>query len=145
MKNAPHLSITLPAGRYFIGDPCYVIADSDWIEFCDLSFDKNGPGQGDGVLNFRGHAMLAGGTAHGDGVYIDQLGNRYGVDAGMLGIVPEALWDTKNGNNASDLGVVTSFDVPFVAECCAGRFNFGGFVIDTDGSDDDDDVDYSDM
>lgn len=46
MKNAPHLSITLPAGRYFIGDPCYVIADSDWIEFCDLSFDKNGPSRG---------------------------------------------------------------------------------------------------
>lgn len=30
--------------------------------------------------------MLTGGTAHDDGVHVDQLGNRYGVDAGLLSI-----------------------------------------------------------
>ena len=31
----------MPAGKYFIGDPCYVIADKKWKDFCDKMLDEN--------------------------------------------------------------------------------------------------------
>lgn len=48
------------AGKYWIGDPCYV--------------------------NFEGYTWQHG-TAYGDGVFVDQKGREYGVDGGSLGIV----------------------------------------------------------
>lgn len=139
------LVTTLPPGRYFIGDPCYVIVDEDWPSFCDVSFDANGPGKGDGVLEFDGHLMLAGGTAFGDGEFMDQQCNVYGVDAGMLGIIPEALWDPKIVvDELYRLGNVVTITEPFTAEVSDGVFSLGGYVIDTNGTSDEDDVDSSD-
>ena len=34
--------IKLPAGKYFIGDPCYVIQDNDWQKVCDEMFNVDG-------------------------------------------------------------------------------------------------------
>lgn len=72
----------LPAGTYYIGDPCYVIPDKEWQEVCL----KN-----TGYVQFahNGEQMFMASTAHGDGEYEDNKGNIYRVNSGTLGAVPE--------------------------------------------------------
>jgi hypothetical protein len=75
--------VTLPAGTYVIGDPCYVIEDGEWSDFCESTKDENlivAP-HGDG------HAVGVH-TVHGDGRYYGDDGNEYPVDSGMIGLVP---------------------------------------------------------
>ena len=89
---------------YWIGDLCYVMHDV-WPEVCDLVF----PG-GDSYKENRGAMKLKDGrefvifsTAHGDGVYEDQFGRAYPVDAGCIGAIRKSdildtdLW-SEGGN-----------------------------------------------
>jgi hypothetical protein len=75
-------AFVLPAGFYFCGDPCYVVSNGDlWLEFLgETFFEKN-------VETARGMTIWAGNTMYGDGEYTDNEGFRYGVDAGLIGIV----------------------------------------------------------
>jgi len=50
----------------------------------------------------RGHKFFGASTAHGDGTFYDSDGYRYGVDAGMLGIVPIALVELE-GESIEDI------------------------------------------
>lgn len=36
MTDTKYDNLTLPAGKYWIGDPCYAIPDSDWDDFLDI-------------------------------------------------------------------------------------------------------------
>lgn len=138
------IAVTLPPGRYFVGDPCYVIPDAQWSDFCDIVFAS--PSYT--IAVFRDQLMFAGGTAFGDGTYLDQNGHEYGVDAGMLGIVPEALWDAIPMEEMQRLGNVVTFDNSFVASWDQGQFSFGNIFINTRDDDVDnsgEDVDYSDI
>jgi len=74
MKDA---RIILPAGRYYIGDPCYVFGDN-WGRFLD-TFDA-------GKTEFDGLKFAACHTAYGDGKF-----GGFPVDAGMLAMIPEAM------------------------------------------------------
>lgn len=142
MSNNDRVTVQLPAGQYYIGDPCYIIPDQEWTAFCDVMFATSDYH----VTAFKDVPMLAGSTAFGDGVYADQLGNRYGVDAGTLAVVPRELWDARMSvEQVAKMGAIFTFDQPFTADCHRGVFNFGHVHIDTDGNSDDDDVDYSDI
>ena len=33
--------MTMPAGKYYIGDLCYVMSDKEWEEFCSLTIKDN--------------------------------------------------------------------------------------------------------
>lgn len=77
---------TLPAGDYYMGDPCYVIAEELWDKFCDAYQAVD-----DGVFEFEGHKVFVCSTQYGDGSYYDNLGKEYGVDAGIIGLIPVAL------------------------------------------------------
>jgi hypothetical protein len=74
---------SLPAGRYYVGDPCYVIHE-DWSDFTDISYES-------GLAEWKGLELLIintggdGGWTHGE--------ETYGVDAGMLAVVPVELLD----------------------------------------------------
>ena len=83
--------VTLDAGEYWLGDPCYVIKDEDWIpwlEECEYETQTNLVGEIPGT----DHEAVGFATSYGDGVYpylvngeeVDELG----VDAGMIGFVP---------------------------------------------------------
>lgn len=82
----------LPAGTYYIGDPCYVVADGDdWAAFC-TAYDKASPDATESaVITFKGRQCFVSSTNTGDGCYRDNYGDEYPVDAGMLAAVPADL------------------------------------------------------
>jgi hypothetical protein len=74
---------TFPAGKYYIGDPCYVLDDE--------IYDAIVIGSGEGFFTNGTHTIGFFGTAYGDGCYRGTNGKTYGVDAGIIGIVPAEL------------------------------------------------------
>jgi hypothetical protein len=118
--------ITLPAGRYLIGDLCY--QDDVWDEIL-----------GDGELESgttrdgRTYAYMS--TAYGDGEYDDDVGYNYYVDSGTIGIVSYP-GDVKL---SSPLGRTHDFPEPFEVYSDGGLLHFGHVVIDTVRSDEEED------
>lgn len=123
-----------PAGRYFVGDPCYVIADKNWDELIKntgcfgLNENMDVINWYDGVFYYTGKKCFANGTAYGDGVFQDNAGRRYGVDAGLIGIVPVGATDD---NNSSWCGHFIAFEENFIVYENDGIFYFGNIKIDT--------------
>jgi hypothetical protein len=81
----------LPAGDYYIGDPCYAIPDAKWNAFLEIMWKAKGHGRTPALFEFEGHKCFVSSTNTGDGDYHDQHGNEYGVDSGLLGAIPAAL------------------------------------------------------
>ena len=79
----------MKTGKYYIGDPCYVVEDqNDWIKLLeDTNYFKNKN------QSYKGQPIYCGGTAYGDGCYESNKGKCYGVDAGLLGIMPVEVID----------------------------------------------------
>lgn len=129
----------LQAGKYFIGDPCYImdtkIYDKEWgdkFDFQKGDFRLNGSSD----VNF-----VVMGTAYGDGEY-QGTHQKYAVDSGTLGLVHESLWDSKEVETAKDLGLIVeveSISVVFDSEDHSFHYrwetkdgNFGAEDIFTD-------------
>ena len=133
----------LPAGKYYIGDPCYVIAEDRWSDFCDASYPP-GAGvnaRGIAVTEFDGHPMYAHGTAYGDGSYLGSDGVSYGVDAGMLSVVPIAL--VSDMSEAKRLGSIVTFNHDFKADRDDEYiFHFDDIDIPTGDTDEEDDESF---
>lgn len=131
--------IKLPAGKYYIGDLCYVYNNNHprerelWDQVCnDMDFDDRYCVVDTTVDGVR---MVYASTAYGDGSYEDNKGNSYCVDAGIIGIMsadicnkdyfesPKSAW--------GDLGHFHEFkeDFEVVIELCS--FKFGDIFIDT--------------
>ena len=90
----------IPAGRYYIGDPCYVVENSDWSAFLTALQDGM-PWRAFNPLAFR---------TFGDGLFRDNQDREYSVDSGMIGIIPVQLMDA-TGNESG--GQVLDFPHPF--------------------------------
>ena len=120
---------TMPAGTYVLGDPCYVVPNSQWSDWCDITlpqFDK-------GIFSpfeFQGVTCIQFPTAYGDGTYTGSDGFEYGVDSGSIGLVPKSL---DAGDFDLDLSNVVTFEQPFTcyADYDEGTLTFGHIVIDT--------------
>jgi hypothetical protein len=94
---------TMPPGRYWVGDLCYVLQD-EWGESC---------GKPDGVHALpdgRRVAMFS--TIHGDGTYFDEQGREYAVDSGSLGCILAA--DIGRKDAYVNLGAFVTVTEPFV-------------------------------
>jgi hypothetical protein len=132
--------MTMPAGKYYVGDLCYVMHEC-WDEVCGLFFKgrtDHGCNEGEFVLK-DGRRFVSINTKYGDGGYYDQYGNEYGVDAGLIGCI---LIDDINFNadgNGTQGGNVVNFERSF--DSAGGRnqgrdwdgnIRIGHLVIDTD-------------
>jgi len=126
---------TMPAGRYYVGDLCYVMHDV-WDEVCDLMFPDSSRGiYGKFKLN-DGREFAVHSTAYGDGTYRDGMGREYSVDAGVIGCILES--DIRDPEAHTSGGQVLDFIAEFDTWEDRGVIHFGVVAIDTVGDDDDD-------
>ena len=129
--------VTCPAGVYYVGDPCYAASDdtTTWAEYGESSnwFQDTAL-----ATTPEGKWCVGFGTAYGDGVYVGNDDFAYGVDAGLIGVVPEEYAE----ENALRCMRLVTFPRPF--ECYVtddGVIFLGHIIIDTDPEDEDEDED----
>lgn len=106
--------MTMPAGKYYVGDLCYVMHD-EWDECCGLFFkDRSDHSCNDGEFNLKdGRRFASFTTKWGDGEYRDQYGNRYGVDAGLIGCIRVEDIDLEHPENFTRAGTIIEFKSDF--------------------------------
>ena len=129
-----NVQVTVPAGQYVLGDPCYAVPYEDWDDLlasCD--YFRNPIGS---AGKFK---VLAFGTRWGDGCYAGSDGKEYPVDAGLIGLVPIELVE----DMSEHYGNVVTFNKPTVCSSNGdGKLRFGSIVIDTDPEEDEDEDNY---
>jgi hypothetical protein len=96
--------ITFPAGEYYIGDPCYIVPDEMWEQWCYKYKMKEG-GIVTNQIKWAIHH-----THCGDGEYKGSDGFVYHVDSGCLGMVPSHLFDPNRIQSAGKLGTFHKFE-----------------------------------
>lgn len=136
----------LPAGKYYVGDLCYVM-HKEWDEVCGLFFkDRDDHGCNEGEFNLKdGRRFASFNTKYGDGSYYDQFGDEYGVDAGLIGCIALNDIDLTNDDNFIRGGQIIEFVSDFSVSGSQGLsrkdwdgvIQIGHIVIKTD-----DDGDY---
>ena len=133
----------MPAGRYYVGDLCYVMTDKEWDQFCSITISGNECLQGEFAMP-DGRKFATYSTAWGDGCYRDQFGNEYSVDAGLIGCILVDDIRADKYESIESLGAIHEFKTDFVTS--GGRGNpdwngtiqFGRVAIETNPDDDDD-------
>ena len=125
--------MTMPAGKYYIGDLCYVM-HPEWDECCDLFFppgDNIGPGR-EGEFTLRdGRRFASFGTAYGDGVYRSNIGTSHSVDSGSIGCIRQQDILTNKYPYIESLGAFVTFASDFAVSEQNGVIQFGHVIIDT--------------
>jgi hypothetical protein len=127
--------ITMKAGKYWIGDLCYVMKDI-WQPICDKFFDHKFTGAGD--IDGREFVMFP--TAFGDGNYPSNIGKSFPVDAGVIGCIKVS--DIKDNTANLELGEVVEFAEDFVCSEDHGTLTFGHVEVYTNDYNDDEDPYY---
>ena len=130
----------MQAGEYYIGDLCYVMTDKEWDEFCSLTIKGNQCIDGEFELK-DGRRFATYSTKHGDGLYKDQFGRDYSVDAGLIGCIKLSDIKAEKYDDISELGNISEFKIDFTTS--GGRGNpdwdgvicIGGIKIQTDADD----------
>lgn len=122
------VEVIVPKGNYVIGDPCYAVPDKDWLPLLETCNYFNSPigYVKDGIQSFP---VLAFGTKWGDGCYLGSDGNEYGVDAGLLGLVPVELVEDLSEHSGN---VVNFSKDTLCVDDGSGKLRFGHITIDTD-------------
>jgi hypothetical protein len=123
------VEVVVPQGSYVIGDPCYAVPDDDWfplLQSCNYFEDPIGTIKDE----TRQFSVLAFGTKWGDGSYRGSDGNVYGVDAGLIGLVPVEMVE-----DLSEHEVVNFSKDTLCVNDGSGKLKFGHITIDTDPSD----------
>ena len=126
IMKSPRVIKNIPAGTYYVGDPCYVFNNSDkadsWSKIIEISDCFDIPN-----IEFKGKPVIAFGTKFGDGTYSDG----FSVDSGLIGIVDISLIEEGSTffNNSFDREKhLVSFDKPFDFEWNDGDFHIGGRI-----------------
>ncbi len=120
----------LKKGKYYVGDLCYV-NDERWDEVCNRLFASKSRRPGGEFELEDGIKFAVYCTAWGDGCYEDNLGNQYGVDAGVIGCI--RVDDLhKMGEAPSDLGTIHEFEKDFETGYEDGTIFFGDLKVETD-------------
>jgi hypothetical protein len=140
------------SGKYYIGDPCYAVKDENWSKLCDethcfgsenLKYEV----PWNGLFSYNNEICFTDGTKYGDGCFQDNYGREYGVDAGLIGIMPLEVCDGDSMNG----GQIVDFENDFMVWSDDGEFHFGDVVIQTrdeeedeweDDEEEDDDEDW---
>ena len=123
--------MTMPAGKYYVGDLCYVMDSDEWQQVCSIIIKDNQCLDGEFELS-DGRWFAIYGTAYGDGAYYDQYGHTYSVDAGSIGCILMSDIRANKYDNLLDLGAILEFAEPFETGSQGGQIEVGHVIIDTD-------------
>ena len=96
---------------YYVGDPCYVIDDARWGEFCDKLFAHSNYHSNAGCdiewkVDGVEYIVETWSSPGGDGVWTFSGMGECGVDAGLLAVVPVEACDRANMGDPVGLGIV---------------------------------------
>lgn len=102
---------------WYLGDPCYVIADEEWKEFCQLTFAHQTKDEHlDSIIDWKGVELeiwRCGGdgtwgfTNVGDGCLNGDITTwTFGVDAGIFTVMPFELVEKMDMDRIKRLGLV---------------------------------------
>tara|TARA_R110000737_G_scaffold208101_1_gene225882 strand:+ start:342 stop:752 length:411 start_codon:yes stop_codon:yes gene_type:complete len=135
----------LSKGTYWIGDLCYILNKANGFVW-DFVLQETGflglyeegtlenmnPDNATGYFKFLGVEFFSSGTANGDGLFYDQSGNPYPVDAGVIGCFPTASLK----NVPTNCGRVVEFERDFQCSLCDedGDIGIGHVWIETGGA-----------
>jgi len=126
--------VNIPAGKYWLGDPCYVIEPDDWSKVCEAFYlDEN---QDNSVVQVdlgNGNIVVLCQTAWGDGEYRSSKGHILPVDSGTIGLVSLA-YDPEFKSNF-DLCSEVEIKYDFSVTNFGGIMHFGNIRVDTKGDD----------
>lgn len=131
----------MPAGKYYVGDLCYVMTDAEWDQFCSITIKGNRCLDGEFEMP-DGRKFATYGTAWGDGCYRDQKRNEYSVDAGLIGCIKVEDIRADKYEDIESLGAIHEFASDFFTN--GGRNNsgdwdgviqFGHILIETNPGD----------
>lgn len=127
-------AIQMPAGRYYVGDLCYVM-HPQWEEFCDKTIAGSDIIDGEITLD-NGVKVATFSTMYGDGCYTDQFGREYGVDAGLIGCI--RVTDINDPNPQIEGGNIIEFTSEFECFEDEGTIRFGDICIHTGDEEEED-------
>jgi hypothetical protein len=116
----------MPAGKYYVGDLCYVMTEEEWDEACELFFAKKGKSscaEGKFILS-DGRAFVCFNTFYGDGQYTSGRSYSFDVDSGSIGCIEVGDVSEKLPNSA----VVVEFAEAFVCKAENGVMWFGDLI-----------------
>lgn len=122
---AADYTVKVPAGKYWLGDPCYSVPNDLWMPLlnsCEIFEKPIGTVTKDG----QKYQVLAFGTAYGDGCYRDQFNNSFPVDAGLIGLTPAGLTDGHPFGST-----LVEFAEDTECFCYEGILQFGPHTINT--------------
>ena len=108
---------SFPAGKYYLGDPCYALSD----DIYDNYWGKAGYATGTMLTPFG--AFIVARTAYGDGEYTDGSGSMYPVDSGTIALIPWSMCEKMNEDQANRCGRVLVFREDGTFEEEDGVFN----------------------
>jgi len=126
---------TLPAGKYWIGDLCYVM-HALWNDVCSAIFAGKSlhGGCNEGLINVKETVLWQHSTYDGDGWYAVHNNtlksahtpkNGFDVDSGLIGIVPaELLAKYANKLDQPELGMSVTFVAPVECTYEDGTYTF---------------------
>jgi hypothetical protein len=111
-------------GIYYIGDPIYLFSEN-WDEVLEETNSFN--------EKLNGYTVAGGETSFGNGQYEDNFGRKYGVNSGILAILPSDVVDIKKiySIEKSKIMHLVEFEEDFNVEIDDGIFIFGEVQIDT--------------
>ena len=120
----------MPAGKYYVGDLCYVMDHDEWSQVCDILFETDHPGGvRDGEFTLPdGRRFAVYSTAYGDGSYHDQYGHTYSVDAGSIGCILADDIRANKYDNPQDLGAFVEFSETFDTAGGRGSVGWNGVI-----------------
>ena len=120
----------LKAGKYYVGDLCYVFNDDDWDNVCKLIIDVNECAEGEFNLA-DGRRFAIYNTAYGDGEYEDQDWHHYSVDSGSIGCTLVENISADKYNDLNRIGRIVEFKEPFEVYKDQGMICVGHIHIET--------------
>ncbi len=121
----------MKAGNYYVGDLCYVMNDTEWKEFCNLT--TRGNVCADGEFTFSdGRQFASYGTRYGDGTYMSNKNTEHCVDSGTIGCILVDDIKTHKYDHIADLGAFVTFENDFETSMNdSGDIIFGDLIIET--------------